>query len=334
MGFAFKKSGVEFQLKLDTGADLAGEAANFVASYVNDATKTKVEITDSFVESADFPGLYYVPVTIADIGEYTFSITNDNIGMDNHTAPVTVMASDIDDVKSAIDALRVVADTVAADVDGLDGQNLQDIKDNIAAVKALLDDEDDTTRNSVLEFLEDIAAAIENGGSGLAALAGFTDDVENMLLGTEYLADGTTENPFYDAENPGVAKESTLVDSVVALQTSIGTAKDAIIANSDANKDLILDATTAIQTVVDANKATLEDAGFGLAALKTLIDNVNTAVTSGETNILNELGNSTYGLEILMTTLENRFDSVDTDLQTIIDSVNSGNAAQSYSVFA
>ena len=253
--------------------------------------------------------------------------------MDNHPTPIVVTASSIDDVKGAIDNLRIVADTIATDVDGLDGQNLQDIKDNLEAVKLLIDDEDGTTVNSVMEFVAQIDTALVAGGSGLAALSGYTDDIENMMSGTEFLADGITSNPFYDVANPGVAKESSVIDGIVAIQTSVTTAKDAIMANDDANKGLIIAATTAIKTVVDTNSSTLENAGFGLAALKTLVDNVNTAVTSGETNVLNELGDATYGLAAIKTELSSRFDSVDSVLSIIDGKIDNAASKQGFRSF-
>ena len=45
-----KTAGADFYAKVDTNRDLFGEAAGFVASYVNDATGTVTDIGNSFAE--------------------------------------------------------------------------------------------------------------------------------------------------------------------------------------------------------------------------------------------------------------------------------------------
>ena len=176
--------------------------------------------------------------------------------------------------------------------------------------------------DSVMEFVDSINDALKDGASGLSALSGFTDDIENMLLGTQYLADGVTENPFYDENNPGVAKESTLKDALATLQTDISngvtTVTDAISNQADASVEGTLAyQIAAVKSVVDANKTTLEDSGYGLEALAAKIDDLS---SSDNQDVLDELANDTYGLSALQTLIsgiDTKVDNLDTKLDTI-----------------
>lgn len=334
MSYSIKKAGVAFKTKLGTNADLTGQAANFSAYFIKDADGTKTDITASFVEDVNTAGLYMVETTIPNAGDYTMVIKNDTIGMGNHEAPIVVVNATIDDVKVVVDNLATTLSTVAADVDGLNGQDLTDIKTTLASIKTLIDDEDGATVNSVMEFVEQINDSLSNGGEGLSALAGYTDDIENMLVGTEFLADGVTANPFYDATNPGVAKESSLANALVTIQDAISDAQIAL-ENAIINaKDAIITETTAIRLVVEANKHHLEDSGYGLDALKSLIDGVATDISTSETNISNILNDATNGLGAIKTELISRFDNVDAKLVTIEDKVEAGAAKQEFKVFA
>lgn len=317
MSYAVKKAGVAFKPKINVNPDLTGKAANFSMLYIDDATGTKTDVSGSFTESPDAPGLYFAPsVTIPTVGDYTFNIVNSVDGLGNVSTPVVVMGATIDDVNTAIANAQTVIDTIAADVDGLNGQDLQDIKTAISDVHTLLDDGDPATRNSVIEFLQDINAAIADSGSGLAALKGFTDDVENMLLGTEFLADGTTANPFYDATNPGVATAAALNAGITTLSTAIANA----VTNDNTNKDTIITAISNVQTVVDANKLTLEDAGYGLNALKTLLDSVISGQgtdTTTITDILNDGVNGLAAIKTLLNTMDGKLDSIEGKIDAI-----------------
>jgi len=53
MSYAIKKAGIPFKLKLDTNADLTGQAAGFSAYYIEDLTGTKTVVSNAFVEDAN-----------------------------------------------------------------------------------------------------------------------------------------------------------------------------------------------------------------------------------------------------------------------------------------
>ena len=402
MAYSVKKAGVPFVAKINVNPDITGKAANFTVFYIDDTTKVKTAVTGSFTESLDAPGLYFAPsVSIPAAGDYTFNIVNNIDGLGNISTPVVVVNATLDDVDTAITNLRTVADTIAADVVGLNGTTLDGIRTTLTNIQTLINDTNDvnlviagdetlniavgntitgtttaatgvvnsvtlntitgntevlvrgttgifgvgetvsngtTTTigailsvvvnavNSVMEFVKQLDAAIASGTSGLSALAGYTDDIENMLNGTQFLADGVTANPFYDATNPGVARESTLTGALATLRTDIANAQAAIIAAGDANSSLIQTAVTNVQTVVDSNAAALANTTTGLPALKTLIDTLQTSVNAGDTNILGELGNATYGLPALeakLVTMDGKLDTIVTAVANI-GSANSG----------
>ena len=217
---SIRKAGVAFYPGREFGPDLTGKADTFAIKYkIAGSADAFTEPGDAFSEMD--AGTYTVPLTLPTVGDYLVVIESSEDGVESLAGNVVVAAANIDDVKLAIDNLRTVADSIAADVDGLDGDTLSSIEANLNALKALIDDEDGATVNSVMEWVEKIDAALVDGTSGLSALSGFTDDIENMMVGTEFLADGSTANPFYDENNPGVAKEASLVAALSTLQDNI-----------------------------------------------------------------------------------------------------------------
>jgi len=397
MAYSIKKAGVAFKLKLDTNADLTGQAANFSSYYIDDSLGTKTDITSEFTEDANTAGLYMVEVTIPTPGDYTIVINNPIIGMDNFSAPLVVVAATIEDVKNEVDTLLTTLNTVATDVAGINGDSI----DNLAAVTdkllnlvdensqdlnfgsdawvydnvtAEIENYDDTsikarfvnkyitlngdhhvvvtdfsvrpfqqgdklrpvgaeagssipivTYNNITHFINDINTLLTSSAVGLGALAGYTDDIENMLNGTEFLSDGTTANPFYDATNPGALKESTLKAKLEELKTSIQTA----ITNTQA---AVQNDVAAVQTVVSSNKTVLEDAGYGLSALSNLVGVLNSNLTTNSNSILNILNDATNGLVAINNLITTRFDTVDSSLANV-DSTMSNIDNQRYNMY-
>jgi hypothetical protein len=330
MAYSVKKAGVSFKVKIETNSDFTGQAGGFSSYYINDATGIRTDIVGSFTEDGNTPGLYFSPsVTIPTAGDYTLVVNNGAAGMDNHPTPIVVTNATIDDVKVVVDDLATTLATVAADVDGLDGQNLLDIKNTLASIETILINDGTGAVDSVMEFVTQINAALESGATGLSALAGYTDDIENMLNGTEFLANGTTPNPFYDAVNPGVAKESTLAVAFTNLQTDIAVFRTSL----ETKADNIQAATNAVKVVVDANRAHLENAGYGLLALKNLVDALALNVQTHGTNITALLEDGTNGLAAIKTEIVSRFDSVDADLASIEGKIDNLGSAKGFTAF-
>jgi len=186
--------------------------------------------------------------------------------------------------------------------------------------------------NSVMEFVNEINSALLDGASGLSALKGYTDDVENMLLGTEFLADGETENPLFGANNADL--KALIEANLTQLQSDLDTQTTTITDAVSASETVITDAIEAVKTVVDANETKLSDAGYGLEALKGLMDTLQTTVETGETNLTAILEDSEFGLEAIKDLLVSRFDSVDGKLVEIADSIEDGVNVNTFTVFS
>jgi len=397
MAYSVKKAGIPFKLKLDTNKDLTGQAANFQAYYIDDATGAKTDITNAFVEDANTLGLYMVELTIPSAGEYTMVISNPTIGMDNHPASLVVVDTTIEDVKSELDTLSTTVNTVATDVSGVNGANVTEmgvILDNINSIlntplsyklscyddltfynslsvgdqflnyydttsKMEVLDKYDTVDEHILEVkvvsgamvtaatvirgtgsstpytrvhetisivAGDISNYITNSENGLGVLSGYTDDIENMLNGTEFLSDGTTANPFYDATNPGVLKESTLKAKLEELKTNINS-------SISAAQTAIQNDVAAVQTVIDSNKSKLEDAGYGLSNIKTLLDNLNSQIVSNASNITNALQDASNGLSAIQTAANTRFDTLVSNITNVETTVSSNIVPTKFKTF-
>lgn len=332
MSYAVRKAGIPFKVKVETSADLSGIAAGFTAYYINDADGVRTDISGAFSEDVNAAGLYFSPeVTIPAAGDFTVVMSNATVGMDNHPTPIVVTTASIDDIKEAVDDLRVVTDAIALDVEGLDGTDLQSIRDNLTAIKTLIDDQDGTAVNSVMEFVAQIDAALLNGSSGLAALAGYTDDVENMLLGTEFLADGVTANPLFGANNADI--KALIEANLIQLQGDIAAAQTSIETKIGDAQAVIEAKVAEVKTVVDANAVKLGDAGYGLEALKLLIDGLASDVANGENDILAVLNDATKGLVGIYDTMVSRFDNLDNAVATVDSKLDSIGGAQGFRAF-
>jgi peptidoglycan hydrolase CwlO-like protein len=177
-----------------------------------------------------------------------------------------------------------------------------------------------------MEFVSAINDALDNGGSGLEALEGYTDNLELMLEGKEYV--DTTGATVAAADSHGLTEIFAAIESngtdietantaitdldgdVAALRTSVEAKVDAVQATLDGMLDAadagsLVSKVDAIKVVVDANKATLEDAGYGLSAIKDLIDTL-------DTNLDALIADWADGGR-----LEVRFDDIDTGLADI-----------------
>ncbi len=394
MGYSVKKVGVDFKLKLGTGADNPGHAATFNAYYENDITGDKVDIEGDFTESSYTEGLYFSPAfNVPAKGDYTVVVNNPDIGMDNHEGPVIITDSSIDDIKLIVDEINSKVDLIVEEVAGLDGASLQVVIDEVLKVKTLISDstdvgfnvsgdesalivvgkeltgttsgatgiitksvynsdnditkvvlsgvsgtfQDDETItvegtesagtintveinvvNSVLEFVEKIKEATDAGAgdsSVLDVLKGYTDDIENVLTGSEYLADGTTENPFFGKTNVEIFDK---------------------LAETFTNTEEIEVLATSIKTTVEANATALADLGTDVDGL---LEQLNTRADTLDTSfvtVLDLLNHADYGLSAIKDLIVTRFDTVDTtlvDVNSKLDGLEASNNKQ-FNLFA
>ena len=338
---AIKKAGVEFFAKIDTNRDLIGKESEFTAEVIVDADGSILTDASDNASIGTFTevgstGIYRAPITLTDEGDFTVSVKwTDTDDSDKHEYipfPVEVKSADMSDIKALIDALQTDMTAVKGQVDTLDEEELNgiaesvsDLASHVATVEGLLDGDDNASLQVLKDLLDQIA-----GTEGLDAIKGFVDNVELMLEGKEYT--DTEGNVVAADDSKGLIEIFNAITSngtdiatanaaitdldgdVANFKTSveglIGTADDAadaatLFGKIRASRESIEAKSDAIKTVVDANKATLEDAGYGLDALKTLIETCDTAVDTLVTDFAD--GGR----------LEVRFDDIDTAIANV-----------------
>jgi len=122
-----------------------------------------------------------IPCTIPTPGDYTIQIGTTNEGElplgGNIESPVVVIASSIDDIATAVTNLQSTADAIAADVDGLDGDTLVELKDQLESIETLIDSNED-----VLTIPGDETANVSVGDAITGSSSGATATVESITF--------------------------------------------------------------------------------------------------------------------------------------------------------
>jgi hypothetical protein len=197
--------------------------------------------------------------------------------------------------------------------------------------------ESNTTIDSVMEFVNQIDAALQDGATGLAALEGFTDDIENMLTGTEFLSDGSTPNPFYDATNPGVASSAEVQAALTTLQAAIGNidltdVTNLIGTNSDTVAGTLFGDLYLAKQAIDSNSSKLNAQDTEIGLIKGYVDDLETrlgqvgdadgASVWGDINAIQvEIADGTYGLAAIkgqLDSIEGKVDTINTNVSTLL----------------
>jgi len=317
---SIRKAGVEFYPGVGVSPDLTGLASTLTAKYKKRGDASYTDVSSSFVE--DNPGTYSVPVTLSVVGDYQFIIESTSDDIENLEGNILVTAASIDDVKSAVDGLQSDITAIKDTTDLLNTTELENLSEQITAVDTNLGNltslVDTVDANDSITSIRELLIAIQDGGVNVDNLVNGQADVQAMLRGDEFLSDGTTSNPLYGNGLDDIyGKVETLLTDV---QSAITTAKDNVISEIDTFKTSVEGKVDAVKTVVDANKLTLEDAGYGLSALKDLLDalttNVNNIDTSN-TDVTDILNDATNGLAAIKTTIMDKLDSMDTKLDGI-----------------
>lgn len=311
-----RKAGLQFFPTLELDPDTTGLASTLSLKYKLRGVDTDyTDATGTFNEDA--PGVYSLPLTLSVPGDYSVIINSTDDGISSKAGSVLVTAATIDDVKTLVDGLIVTANGMKSQIDLLDETELNTVKEAVdtltADVGALIDIINSTDSEdaivSLRELLNSISAAGANQEAVIAAFnASNTNqfkDLKAMLNGDEFLSDGTTANPLF------------------------GKGLDEIFAEIIASKLAVLAAIQGVKTVVDANKALLENSTYGLDALKTALDSgfslVMTSLDTGFAAVGADLATKVTEIKTMLTS---RFDTVDAKLNVIDGKVAAGNAAR------
>ena len=207
--------------------------------------------------------------------------------------------------------------------------------------------------NNVIDFVKKINEALTEGGSSLEALKTINADIEAMLKGDDKLADGTTDNPTAGKgliqifDDLAVAKDDvseirTLAEDAAygfsAIRTAVDNARISIESKIDALTDTddensLISKINAVKTVVDANKTTLEDSGFGLSAIKNALDNVAGLFADGGA-IEVRIDDIDTALDQLATAINDQTTHIDGRFDEVLGSIASLKNESKFSIFA
>lgn len=311
-----RKAGIQFFPALDLDADASGLASTLSLKYKLRGVDTDYTVaTGTFSEDA--PGLYSIPLTLNAAGDYSVIIDSTDEGISAKAGNLIVTNATIDDVKVLVDGLIVTANGMKTQIDLLDETELNTVREaidslagNVDSLTSIINSEDSNDAIiSLRELLQDISAAGSNQDAVIAAFNAANikqfGDLKAMLNGDEFLSDGTTANPLF------------------------GKGLDEIFAEIVASKLAVLAAIQGVKTVVDANKALLENSTYGLDALKTTLDSgftlVMTSLDTGVSAIGADLATKVTEIKTMLTS---RFDAVDAKLTVIDGKVAAGNASR------
>lgn len=301
---AIKKQNIPFYVTYNVGPDISGLAATLSASYRKQGDSGSwTTVTGTFVEEK--PGFYTLPITLADLGTYNVAIesTDDILSADRLVGSVTVVKATVNDVIDAIQAAQSDITGIKGQIDMLDEQSLDLIKSTVDTIqtkvddlKVLLVDENDPAITSLKELILAIQAAGSERDSVIGALTAYTDDIEYMLSGTATLKDGSA-NPFFG--KTGYDIYDLLVVTAQNITDAINTAKTAILTDAQAKSDLVITKLASMKTTIDANSDMLTNAGYGLAAIKGLLDTIITNTSGGTSSVLDVLNDPVDGLSAI-----------------------------------
>ena len=327
---AIRKAGVEFYPGITVGAALTGLSATLTAKYKLRSASTYTVVPSSFTE--DIPGTYSVPVTLPTAGDYQFVIESSNAGIDNLSGSILVTNVNIDDVKTAIEAAQLDITSIKTQIDVLDEASLNTIASSLATAQAtinnlvtLIDDANGDTSglNSIMDYVTEINTALAAGNTSLGVLSTYTDNLELMLEGKAYT--DTTGTPVLVADSHGLVEIFNLIESVngdTSVLSTLLSDMSTVITDTvnNAHADIVT-RLTGLNTVVNSNAGYLENAGYGLPALKAALTALQLTVSSHDTDktdILAVLNNTTNGLIAIKTTIMDKLDSMDGKLDNII----------------
>lgn len=308
-----KKAGIEFRAAVAVDSTLTGLAGTLSGQYRLAGSTDAWTTLGAFAEEK--AGFYSTPVTIATPGVYIMSIASSDSRIEDADVYVTVTAASIDDVQTAIANAQADITAMKSQIDVLDeatvnaiASQVSDVDAKLVELKGLLSDTDDAAVVSLRELLLDIQSAGSSRDSIISALTNFTDDLEHMIRGDEFLEDGSA-NPFYGKTGHDIYDQ--LVSSVSYLDGVINDAKNAVIVDANTTRDLIVGKVDAIKAVVDANAAELGDAAHGLAALKTMLTTIDSNTAGGTQSIIDMLEDSTNGLEAIKTSIMDKLNIIE-----------------------
>ena len=328
---SIKKAGIPFPIYVDTNPDRAIEVTDIVAKYRTAGTADAYVTFSGSFSATGQDGSYVQMGSIGSAGYYELAITiaASSDGMypaEEITGMVTVVNATTDDIYNQLVTTNGTIEAIKAQVDTLDEATVNGINDAVAAVDAklsvlteLINDENDPAITSLRELLNDLATSTDSANSALSAIDTYiknaTDDIENMIAGTPLLADGTA-NPFAGNTNIDIMNQLTSINQF--LSDKLEAAKVAVQDDIAAARTALATAIADVQTVVDANQATLEHSVHGLAAIMTKLTATKTELTTGVSDITADIAAVSDLIDSVNTAVHTKLDAIKSDTGAII----------------
>jgi hypothetical protein len=338
-----KKAGVPFSVGIQVDSSLTGLSATLAAKYKLDGSADEFTVVEGTF-SEETPGFYSIPMTIAAKGVYLVNISSSDAAISPVSNYAVVNGVNIDDINDAIAVAQGDITAIKSQVDALDESVVNGISDKVTALDAkltdlgvLLTDENDPAVTSLKELLLQITEAGSDRDGVLSTLTNFTDDIEIMLRGDEFLSDGVTANPFYGKTTADVY--DSLQEATSYIHGAVSDIKTQIIADAQATRDLLVQKIADVKTLVEANQSELGNVDYGLSALKaalvTITENTSTstedlleAINESETTvittlhsdrdvILGALNDGTNGLAAIKSAVMTKLDTIESKVDLI-----------------
>lgn len=315
-----RKTNIPFRPMIELAPDITGLAATFAGRYraeMSDGTWTP--FPNPFVEVT--AGVYSTDLTIDTAGTYVIEMTSTDPRVTPFIGYVVISDANIDDVAAAIQAAQDDIATIKTQVDLLDEETVngiaakvQIVDDKVTELKDIINDTEDETIISIRELLHDIQESGASRDSILAVLKTYTDDIEIMIRGDALLTDGSP-NPFAGKTNVDIYGQ--VQDGFAMIHGALVDVKNELEADAHATRDLLVAKIDALKLVVDANATILGDAGHGLAALKTMLDTIDSNTAGGTQSIIDMLEDTENGLAAIKTAITTKLDSIETKVDGI-----------------
>ena len=335
---SIKKAGIPFPLYVDTNPDRTIDVADISAKYrIAGSSDAYVPFTGAFAATGQ-DGSYVKMVSIGAAGYYEIAISIDESAdtvypAEEITGTATLVNATTDDIYNQLVTTNGTIDAIKAQVDTLDETTVNGINDAVASVDAklttltaLINDENDPAITSLRELLQDLSGSTDSANSALTAIDTYikdaTDDIENMIAGTDTLASGAV-NPFKGNTNIDIMNQLTSVNQF--LSDAMNTAKVAIQDDITAARTALANAISDVQTIVDANQDTLVHAVHGLPAIMTKLTATKAELTQGISDIQSDISDVSNLIDTVNNGLHTKLDSNKADTAEIKDKISKRN---------
>ena len=333
------KAGVAFPISLDTTPDRVVVPENILVKY-SLANSTNTPTLSAGTTTAKGDGAYVHMATINQVGYYLVNVflPGDGVTSDDENINLSVLVTNatVDDVYTLVGTVDAKIDAIKTQVDLLDEATLNALNSEIGLVKtkltdivALISDENDAGITSLKELLQQLSTSVAGSNSSLTAIDGCiraaTDDIENMIAGTEFLANGSP-NPFFGNTNVDIMDALNAMG--VTLQQAIDDAKASVLTKIDDAKALLAADIAAVQAVVDANSDLLSSDVFGLAKLMSTLEAFKSAETNHFTTVVDAINAISTALSGTNSGLASKLDTIETKIDVVTTIVKKNASAK------